>query len=64
MDDSNYESNFTHKVLLPDRQISRLCKDFKNSLSANVRLSRNQIAKTVQLRTFISSSTMVRLPEK
>lgn len=64
MADSNYECNFTHKFLLTDRQILRLCKDFKNNLSANVRLSKNQIAKIVQPGTFISSSTMVRLPEK
>ena len=34
-DDSNDGTNFPHKLLLTDRQASRLCKTFVNNSSAN-----------------------------
>ena len=38
--DSNDENNFPHILLLTNTQISKLCKAFANSLSANVKLSK------------------------
>ena len=32
--DSNGETNFPHKLLLTDRQVSRLCKAFPSKSSA------------------------------
>ena len=36
--DSNDENNFPHKLLLT--QVSKLCKDFANGSSANMKLSK------------------------
>ena len=37
---SNDETNFLHKLLLTDRQVSRLRKALENNLSANMKLSK------------------------
>ena len=37
--DSNYKTNLPHKLLLPNTQISKLCKPFTNGLSANIKLT-------------------------
>ena len=34
---SNEETNFSHKLLLTDRQVSHLCKTFANNLSTNIK---------------------------
>ena len=41
--DSNDENNFLHKLLLPNTQVSRLCKAFANNSSANIKLSKTQL---------------------
>ena len=46
---SNDATNFPHKLLLTDTQVSRLCKTFLNGSAANVKLSKTQLSKTVQL---------------
>ena len=38
--DSNDETNFPHKLLLTNKQISRTCKAFANCSSANIKLSK------------------------
>ena len=38
--DSNDETNFPHKLLLTDKQVSKLCKAFSNNLSAHIKLSK------------------------
>ena len=48
----NDETDFAHKLLLTNRQISNLCKAFGNNLSANKKLSKTQ--KIVQSGGFIS----------
>ena len=48
-DDANDGTNFPHKLLLTDRQVSRLHEAFGNSSSANIKLSKPQFSKTVQL---------------
>ena len=38
--DSNDETNFPHKLLLTDRQVSNICKAFANHSSIDVKLSK------------------------
>ena len=42
------ETNFSHKLLLTNRQVSSLCKAFANHLSANIKLSKTQLSKMIQ----------------
>ena len=51
--DSNIETNFPLKLLLTDRQFSRLCKACANNLSANIKLSKAQLSKIVQSGGFL-----------
>ena len=45
---SNAETNFPHKLLLTDRQVSNFRKYFASNLSANTKLSETQLPKIVQ----------------
>ena len=46
--DSNNETHmFSHKLLPKDRQVPKLCKDFTNNSSANIKLSKTQFSKIV-----------------
>ena len=45
---SNGEANFSHALVLTDRQVSKFWKAFENNLSANVKLSKTQLYKIVQ----------------
>ena len=47
------ETNFSHQLLLTDRQVSKSCKAFWNSLSAKITLSKNQLSKIIQSREFL-----------
>ena len=51
--DSNDETNFPHKLLLTTTQVSTICKAFANGSSANLKLSKTQLSKMVQLRGFL-----------
>ena len=42
------ETNFPHKSLLTNRQVSNLRKAFANYLSGNIKLSKTQISKMIQ----------------
>ena len=46
---SNDETNCLHKLLLNDTQVSKICKPFTNSLSANIKFSKTQLSKIAQL---------------
>ena len=37
------ETNFPHKLLLTNRQVSNLCKAFLNHLSVDIKLSKTQL---------------------
>ena len=50
---SNYETNFPHRLLLTNTQVSRLCKTFANNASANIKLSRTQLYKIEQSGGFL-----------
>ena len=52
MTDDN-ETNFSHKILLTNRQVSNLCKAFANYLSKDIRLSKTQLSKMIQSGGFI-----------
>lgn len=48
MGDANDATNFPHKSVLTNRQVSCLHKAFANNSSASVKLSTTQIYKTIQ----------------
>ena len=47
---SNDETNFLHKLLLINTQVSKLPKDFANGSLANIKLSKTQLHKIGQSR--------------
>ena len=47
------ETNFPHKLLLTNRQVSNLHKAFANHLSADIKLSKTQLSKTIQSGGFL-----------
>ena len=47
------ETNFPHKLLLTNRQITNLRKTFKNHLSTNIKLSKTQLSKMIQSGGFL-----------
>ena len=47
------ETNFPHKLLLTNRQISNLRKAFANHLSADIKLSKTQLSKMIQSGGFL-----------
>ena len=50
---SNDETNFSHKFMLTNRQISNLSKAFASCSSADVKLSKTQLSKMKQLGGFL-----------
>ena len=57
--DSNVETNFPYKLLLPDRQVSKSRKAFANNLLANIKLSQTQLSKIVQSGGFLPLSGLL-----
>ena len=49
----NNETNFPHKLLLTNREVSNLCKAFANYLSAYIKLLKTQLSKMIQLGGFL-----------
>ena len=45
--DSDDDTNFSHRLLLSDRQLSKFCKALANNLSANIKLLESQSCKLV-----------------
>ena len=50
--DSNDDTNFLHKLLLTNTQVSKIRKAFANGSSAYIKLLKTQLSKMVQLRGF------------
>ena len=50
---SNYETNFSHKLLLTIRKVANVCKAFANFLSIHIKLSKTQLFKMKQLGGFL-----------
>ena len=52
-DNSKNEIKVPHKLLLTDRQFSRLCKTLANTLSTNMKSFKTQIYKVIHLGGFL-----------
>ena len=52
---SDDETNFSYKLLLTNRQVANLCKAFANYLSTDIKLSKTQLSKMIQLGGFIEN---------
>ena len=50
---SDNETNFPHKLLLTNRQVSSLRKAFANHSSADIKLSKTQLSKMMQSGRFL-----------
>ena len=50
---SDNETNFPHKLLLTNRQVSNLRKAFANHSSADIKLSKTQLSKMIQSGGFL-----------
>ena len=50
---SNDETDFSHKLILIDTQVSKIRKAFANSSSANIKFSKSQLHKIGQSRGFL-----------
>ena len=48
------EANFPHKLLLTNRQVVNLRKTFANHTSTDIKLSKTQLSKMIQLGGFLS----------
>ena len=53
IDESDDKTNLSHRLLLIDRQNTKLRKDFANNLSANIKLSKTQLSKIVETGGFL-----------
>ena len=53
VDDSNGETNFSHRLLLTNTQVSGFHKAFANNSSANIKLSKTQLHKMGQSGEFL-----------
>ena len=45
---SNYETNFPHRLLLTDTQVSKILEAFVNGSSANSKCSKFQLSRMIQ----------------
>ena len=50
---SNDETNFSHELLLTNRQVANLCKAFASNSSTGIKLSKTQLSKMVQSGGFL-----------
>ena len=50
---SNDGTNFLHKLLLTNTQVTNLCKAFDNHTSTDIKLSTTQLSKMIQLGGFL-----------
>ena len=51
---SDDKTNFSHELLLTNRQVANLRKAFANHLSTDIKLSRAQLSKMIQSGGFLS----------
>ena len=49
---SDDETNFTHKLLLTNRQVANLCRAFANHLSNDIKFSKTQLSNMIKSRQF------------
>ena len=53
IDNSDDETNFLHKLLLTNRQVTTLRKAFANYTSTDIKLSKTQLSKMIQSGGFL-----------
>ena len=51
---SNDETNFQHKLLLTDKQVSKIRKAFGNGSSSNIKFSKIQLSKMIHFGGFLA----------
>ena len=51
----NNETNFSHKLLLTNRQVANLRNAFANYLSTDIKLSKTQLSKIIQSGTLLKT---------
>ena len=61
---SNDETNFPHKLLLSNTQVSKIRKALANGSSANIKFSKTQLSKFVQSGGFIDALNLIINPHK
>ena len=63
---SNDKTNFSHELLLTNRQVSSICKGFAKNSSVDIRFSKAQLSKMIQpggfLGKFLGPLLKTRLP--
>ena len=59
--ESDNETNFLYKLLLTNTQVSKIRKAFANGLSANIKFSKTQLSKLVQLGKILMPSDFTNL---
>ena len=52
-DNFDGETNFLHKLLLTDRQVTNLCKAVSDNSSVDVKLSKTELSKIIKSRRFL-----------
>ena len=50
---SDDETNFPHKLFVTNRQVTNLFKPFANHTSTDIKLSKTQLSKMIQLGEFL-----------
>ena len=50
----NNETNFAHELLLTERKVANIRKSFANNSSIDIKLSKTQLSKMIQLGGFHS----------
>ena len=48
IDNSDNKINFSHELLLTNRQVANIGKAFANNLSTDIKLSKSQLSKMIQ----------------
>ena len=51
----NSNDNFTHELLLTNRQVAKICKTFANHSSTDIKLSKTQLSKMIQSGRFLGN---------
>ena len=59
IENSNDETNFSHKLILADTQVSKVRKAFANGLSANKNFSKTQLPNIIQSRVILGELLVV-----
>ena len=54
---SNVESNFPHKILLTDTQVSKILNAFANGSSANIKFLNTELFKMIKSGAFLTDIT-------